>query len=465
LDEFQLLKGSLRETHFPELLLTISQQKLTGVLHISHPPIEKDIYFQDGRAVFARSNDDDERLGELLLQQGKISYRQLDDSAKKIVPGLRLGTILVQDGNLKASDLYHGVIDQVQHIIYNVFEWEEGEYAFQVGELPNKEVITLSLSTPDVILAGISLIRKWSWIKKTVGPLETVFRKRIDWPIVVKKMSITPAIHSLIDLLEHPLRLETILRLSRATNFETCKLLWAFLMIGIIEKVEPGVVPQGHPLEPPKRRELTNDDTRIFQRKEEKPAVVEPTGTQPVPIESLMVLPQTNDEALIKEDNLEGAIDGPQPILDLSFSDLADLTDDADVAGIPDFLQSELTKPDQELERTIQNFNEVHRYIYETVRIEIGSNVHGFLGKILKKIFDQFPLVFVGVQMNEFGELNTRSLIANIQSNLVEQYYVALECLIQEEGNLIRSFLDPRKVEAIEAGISRILEKQKAPLT
>lgn len=462
MDDLQLLKGRLKDTHFPELLLIISREKLTGVLHIHHPPIEKDLYFQEGRPVFARSNDDDERLGEVLLQQGKISYRQLEDSAQKIVPGVRLGTILVQDGYLKASDLYHGVIDQVQEIIYNVFEWEEGEYLFTVGELPSKEVITLSLSTPDVILTGIGQIRKWSWIRKSVGPLNTVFRKHPDWPTVVKKMSITPAIHSLIDLLENPLGLETILRLSRVGNFETCKLLWAFLIIGIIEKVETSTVEPAPDLirEPAGGRESGNDDTVVFQRNPQ-PLV----GTQPVPIESLLVLPGDQLNEAIEETVPESLIDGPQPVLDLSFSDLAELTDDAEGSSAADLMQAELNRPDQELERNIQNFNEVHRYIYETLRIEIGANVHQFLGKILKKIFDQFPLVFVGVELNEYGELDPRSLIGNIQSNLAEQYLVAFECLLQEERNVIRSFLDQRKLEAIEAGISRIVEKQKATLT
>lgn len=466
MDDLQLLKGRLKDTHFPELLLIISHQKLTGVLHIHHPPIEKHLYFQEGRPVFARSNDDDERLGELLLQQGKITCRQLEDSAKKIVPGVRLGTILVQDGYLKASDLYHGVIDQVQEIIYNVFEWEEGEYLFTVGELPSKEVITLGLSTPDVILTGISQIRKWSWIRTSVGPLNTVFRKRADWPTVVKKMSITPAIHSLIDLLENPLGLETIFRLSRVGNFETCKLLWAFLIIGIIEKVEMNAispVPE-LPTEPARKRQPDNDDTRVFQRDPETP-VEAPAGTQPVPIESLMVSPGDQLNEAIEETAPESVIDSPQPVLDLSFSDLAELTDDAEGSNAADLMQAELNRPDQELERNIQNFNEVHRYIYETLRIEIGANVHQFLGKILKKIFDQFPLVFVGVQLNEYGELDPRSLIANIQSNLAEQYLGAFEGLLQEERSAIRSFLDPRKVEAIEAGISRIVEKQKATLT
>ncbi len=165
----QPLQGRLEDVHFSEILLTISQRKETGVLHVVRYRIEKDIYFQDGRIVFAKSNDRDERLGELVLRSGKIGYRHLDESSKKVVPGLRLGTILVQEGFLKASDLYLGVIQQVEEIVYSIFDWSEGTFAFRNGELPTKEVITLSISTPDIILKGISRVWRWSWVRDWVG--------------------------------------------------------------------------------------------------------------------------------------------------------------------------------------------------------------------------------------------------------------------------------------------------------
>ena len=200
------LHGRLEDVHFPDLLLEISQRRNTGILYLIRQKIEKEIYFQDGRIVFAKSNDPDQRLGELLLRRGKVTLRQLNDAAEKIVPGVRLGTILVQDGHMKAADLYQGVIDQVEEIVYSVFEWSEGMYTFQNGELPGKEVITLSISTPDIISAGIGRIWRWSWIRKGVGPLDTVYTRRKEWNAIAKKMLITPVVQSLIEMLEVPMK-------------------------------------------------------------------------------------------------------------------------------------------------------------------------------------------------------------------------------------------------------------------
>ncbi|HEY7162010.1 MAG TPA: DUF4388 domain-containing protein, partial [Acidobacteriota bacterium] len=288
----QPLQGRLEDVHFSEILLTISQRKETGVLHVVRYRIEKDIYFQDGRIVFAKSNDRDERLGELVLRSGKVSYRHLDEASKKVVPGLRLGTILVQEGFLKASDLYLGVIQQVEEIVYSIFDWSDGTFAFRNGELPTKEVITLSISTPDIILKGISRVWRWSWVRDWVGALNTVYVRRDDWESVAKKMSITPQIQSMIDLLEQPRLLEEILDISAMSNFETCKLLWSLLIIGLIQPAMAQVSTLQMPFEP----EITSD---IFMTDHE------------MEVEKPAPWPHDNTPSLVKQPEAETAAEEP----------------------------------------------------------------------------------------------------------------------------------------------------------
>ena len=53
---------------------------------------------------FASSSSPDDRLGELLLRRGRLTFRQYADAGKAIVPGLRLGAILVELARLRAPD-------------------------------------------------------------------------------------------------------------------------------------------------------------------------------------------------------------------------------------------------------------------------------------------------------------------------------------------------------------------------
>lgn len=575
----QPLQGRLEDVHFSEILLTISQRKETGVLHVVRYRIEKDIYFQDGRIVFAKSNDRDERLGELVLRSGKIGYRHLDESSKKVVPGLRLGTILVQEGFLKASDLYLGVIQQVEEIVYSIFDWSEGTFAFRNGELPTKEVITLSISTPDIILKGIGRVWRWSWVRDWVGALNTVYVRRDDWESIAKKMSITPQIQSMVDLLEQPRLLEEILDISAMSNFETCKLLWALLIIGLIQPAmaqvstlqmpfEPEITSDifitDHEVEVEKPAPWPHDDTpslvkepevelpaveppaevlaeqpviipheqffipasteeKIVDVAEEKIAEVkiEPPGYDPLseetPIETPLQLPvfippkpveaitpsmddtgkiispetesqpvEVAKEEAIVEQVVTAPEETPEPEktfnvpsvaeieghemlvastlaaapVEVSFSDLAEAAAPEIVAPEPSS-SVDHDRWEEAVPTHVKNLNEVHRFLFEMLRMEMGPSISNFLARILNKVSAQHPLVFDGVKMNEYGELDGAALESNIQGNLADKYSEAFSFLLDEERRMMQSFLDRKRAEAIETGMNRILEKQK----
>jgi hypothetical protein len=149
--------------------------------------------------------------------------------------------------------------------------------------------------------------------------------------------------------------------------------------------------------------------------------------------------------------------------IELSFSDLADLTDPAEqppAVVAPVIEKQEPKKEDVLLE--LKSFNDLHRYIFEVVRLEIGPGAINFLSKSLKRASAKFPLVFEGVRMNDFGELDHHSLFLNIEGNLVDNYREPLDFLLAEERSQIRMFLEPRRVEIIEAGLKRMQQRQKS---
>ena len=60
--------------------------------------VEKSVRVQEGRLVFAHSSSRDDRLGEVLLRQGRITLHQYVAAGRAISKGKRLGAILVEQG-------------------------------------------------------------------------------------------------------------------------------------------------------------------------------------------------------------------------------------------------------------------------------------------------------------------------------------------------------------------------------
>ena len=90
------LQGSLAERDVPDLFQALYQRRFTGVLTLSHMGLGRRVIVQAGQLVFASSSDPDDRMGELLLRQGRITLRQYVDASQAITSGRRLGAILVE---------------------------------------------------------------------------------------------------------------------------------------------------------------------------------------------------------------------------------------------------------------------------------------------------------------------------------------------------------------------------------
>jgi hypothetical protein len=237
-------QGSLAERDFPELIHDLHRNRWTGTLTLTHIGVGRSVMVQEGRLVFASSSSPDDRLGELLLRRGRLTLRQFADAGRAVVPGKRLGAVLVEQGILAPKDLVRMVVDHTQEIIYGAFLWTEGQYRLQEG-LDAAEAITLKISTPDLIIEGIRRIDVWSRLHRAVGDLSARYERAPDYEDVIGNMTVSFEKLSLLTSLNEPADVETICRESALSDFETCRTLWAFRVIGVVRRLDepPRTVP------------------------------------------------------------------------------------------------------------------------------------------------------------------------------------------------------------------------------
>lgn len=236
------LQGSLAERDVPDLVHILHQRRFSGVLTLTHGGMGRRVIVQEGRLVFASSSDPDDRMGELLLRQGRITLRQYKDAGDAIVPGKRLGAILVEQGILSPKDLVKIVTEQTQHVIYRSFEWTEGQYRIQEG-VESAESITLKISTPDIILEGIRRIESWTRIVRAVGGLDARYERSADYENEMPSLTLSLEKLNLLVNLNDVADVETICRESSLGDFEVCRTLWAYRVIGVVRRVDAPPAP------------------------------------------------------------------------------------------------------------------------------------------------------------------------------------------------------------------------------
>lgn len=228
--------GSLAERDFPTLLQDLHEHRATGVLTLTHAGVGRSVAFQEGRMVFASSSSADDRMGPLLLRKGRITLRQLADATAGIAAGRRLGAVLVDQGVLTGRDLIAAVVEHAQEIIYGAFTWTEGQYRLQEGA-PPAEAITLRISTPDVILEGIRRIDSWTRIDHAVGGPDALYERAPDFAESARGMHASPEQMALLQSLDVPATVDQMCAASALPDFEVCRTLWAFRVIGLVHRV------------------------------------------------------------------------------------------------------------------------------------------------------------------------------------------------------------------------------------
>ena len=231
------LTGALEDLSFPALLRPLVRSRRTGVLRFRRGKVQKTVYLSEGRLIFATSTDPDDRLGEMLLRKGLVSYRGLEDSVRAIRSGKRQGTILVESGAIRSRDLVEGVSEQVQEIVYSLFGWEEGSYEFLEGPLPSREVIVLRMSTGDLLLEGIRRVAGWNRIRAGVGGLEQSYALSTASAAVMSGVTLNKEELSVVAAIDGTATLEEICAAVRGNDFLVCRTVWGLWAAGVLDRV------------------------------------------------------------------------------------------------------------------------------------------------------------------------------------------------------------------------------------
>jgi hypothetical protein len=231
-------EGALEEHDFPDLIQTLYKSRWSGSLTVTQGNAAKSVIVDEGRLVFASSTVVDDRLGELLLRTGRLTLRQFQDAGNMVGPGRRLGSILVEQGLLTPKDLIKVVVEHTQEIIYSLFLWTSGQYRMRAGREAASEAITLKISTPAVIMEGIYRIGAWSRIRRAVGGLDARYRRSDDYENVIAQMGLSFEKLSLLTSLNDTRTVEQICANSTLSDFEVCRCLWAFRVIGVTQSVD-----------------------------------------------------------------------------------------------------------------------------------------------------------------------------------------------------------------------------------
>jgi hypothetical protein len=148
----QVLRGRIEPLGLVDVLAYLGRTRASGALNVEQDTTKKAIIISEGMIVFARSNQVQDRLGDILLAKNLITQEQFDQGTALIYEkGFRHGRALVEIGAISPKVLWETIQEQVKTIASSVIPWDRGSYEFISKDLKRKEAITLKWSILDMV--------------------------------------------------------------------------------------------------------------------------------------------------------------------------------------------------------------------------------------------------------------------------------------------------------------------------
>jgi tetratricopeptide (TPR) repeat protein len=139
-------RGKIEEQSLQSVLQALLREKRDGLLTVSRGAITRQLYLSGGMITCATSNQTGDRLGDILVLQGKLTkadhkrYWAESQGANRL-----LGITLLVNGRITLNDLYQAVTAQVVTILDRLQKWRTGEWEFEAGRAPAAGTVLLRI--------------------------------------------------------------------------------------------------------------------------------------------------------------------------------------------------------------------------------------------------------------------------------------------------------------------------------
>jgi len=157
-----------------EMIRRLSAERESGDLQVRSGRMVKIVFFDHGRLVFAASNLRRDRLGEALVDDGRITQQEFDrvSALMRTDRGRRFGEALVQAGVMDRYEVGTAVARQVRRVAISFFELADGAAVFEERACSIPLEYMISLSVHRLLYDGIRGMKNQELVLKGLGYLD-----------------------------------------------------------------------------------------------------------------------------------------------------------------------------------------------------------------------------------------------------------------------------------------------------
>jgi len=141
------LVGRLEDLALSDIFQIISLSKKTGTLVLKGEAGGAVVVFKEGQVIQAATDSLRDTLGNILITKGMITEQDLETALakqKELKGQKRLGQILVEMGKINEGTLDETIKSQIESLIYSLLSWDDGFFNFELGQVEPTDKIQVS---------------------------------------------------------------------------------------------------------------------------------------------------------------------------------------------------------------------------------------------------------------------------------------------------------------------------------
>ena len=243
------MQGALWEGVLPGVLRGLYVGRRTGVLSFVREDERCGVRFRLGNILSADTTVRENRLGETLVRQGRLTPVDLKRAVGfALRDGKRLGSVLMEFGLIDAPALEEAVTIQAHQVLKHVFSWSEGSYEFL--EEPTDRVldgdVTLRLSTGELILQAARSVRDPDVVRYNLGDIDRILSLSADPLLRYQRISLSPVDGYVLSRVDGTLSAREVMQITPLPSEDVQRSLFGLLSTGVLEF--PPVLPKAKPL-------------------------------------------------------------------------------------------------------------------------------------------------------------------------------------------------------------------------
>ena len=174
------IEGPLRELDIHDVFQLLDLSRKTGALRVTSGLRDNEgiVHFDSGQVVYASVRSNPHPLGTMLVRSGRLTEEELARARARQLEsrdGRRLGEVLIDEGLISARELERQLRLQVEAVVFELLSWREGFFSFveqDVAGLPADALVRISAES--LLMEAARRMDEWSTIADRVPDLSVV---------------------------------------------------------------------------------------------------------------------------------------------------------------------------------------------------------------------------------------------------------------------------------------------------